>query len=53
MKFDSKTIKAMSTPELHYYAGKAIFAQGNGSAFSQMLENRIARIEKELARRGQ
>lgn len=51
MKFNYKTIKLMPLCDLHYYCGKAKLAQGNGSAFSQMLENRIAKLEKEIAKR--
>jgi len=44
-------IKKASLPDLHYAAGKAILAQGNGPNFSQMLENRITAIEKEIKKR--
>lgn len=44
-------IKTASLADLHYAAGKAIFAQGNGPAFSQMLENRLTAINKEIAKR--
>lgn len=44
-------IKTASLSDLHYAAGKAILAQGNGANFSQMLENRITAIEKEIKKR--
>lgn len=46
-------IKAASTADLFYYLGKTKFSQGNGPEFSQMLENRIEKIEKELKKRGE
>lgn len=46
-----KEIKTASLADLHYAAGKAKLSQGNGANFSQMLENRIAAIEKEIAKR--
>ncbi len=44
-------IKTATLSELHYAAGKAILSQGNGPAFSQILENRINAIEKEISKR--
>ena len=46
-----KEIKTATLSQLHYAAGRAIMAQGNGPAFSQMLENRITAIEKEIKKR--
>jgi hypothetical protein len=51
MKFDTKSLKQMSLADLHYYCGKAKLSQGNGPAFSQMLENRIIKLEREINNR--
>ena len=51
MKFGLKDIKKMSLSDLYYYAGKAMLSQGNGCNYSQMLENRIERINKEIEKR--
>jgi len=44
-------IKTATLSELHYAAGNAILAQGEGRNFSKMLENRLAAIEKEIKKR--
>lgn len=44
-------IKTATLSTLHYAAGKAILAQGTGPNFSQMLENRLTAINKEIAKR--
>jgi len=44
-------IKTASLSELQYAAGKAMLAQGSGPNFSQMLENRLIAINKEIERR--
>lgn len=50
--FKLKDIKKYTTGELYIFRGKALNSQGNGPAFSQMLENRIEKIGKELIKRG-
>lgn len=44
-------IKNASLSELHYAAGNAMLSQGEGANFSQMLENRLIAINKEIERR--
>lgn len=44
-------IKTASTGDLLYYAGKAMLSQGEGPNFSQMLENRLTKINQEIDKR--
>ena len=46
-----KDIKTAKNDELLIWQAKAMNAQGNGNSFSQMLENRIEKIQKELDKR--
>jgi len=46
-----KDIKTAKNGELLIWQAKAMNAQGNGANFSQMLENRIEKIQKELDKR--
>lgn len=50
--FRLKDIKTYTDSELYIFSGKAMLSQGQGYTFSQMLENRIIKIKKELQRRG-
>lgn len=52
-KFRLRYIKTYTISELYYFRAKAILSQGNGHLFSQILENRIDKIGKELERRGE
>lgn len=51
--FKLKDIKNYSVAELYNFRAKAILSQGNGSSYSQMLENRIEKLGEELTRRGE
>lgn len=51
MKFDRKSIRVMSIAELYYYCARALLAQGTGPRYSQMLENRIVALSKEITKR--
>ena len=51
--FRLKDIKTYSISELYVFRGKAMLSQGSGHLFSQMLENRIDKIGKELKKRGE
>ena len=46
-----KEIKTATKSELLIWQAMAMNAQGNGPNFSQMLENRIDKIQKELDKR--
>jgi hypothetical protein len=49
--FKLSEIKKYTIAQLYRYRAKAILSQGNGPAFSQMLENRIEKIDNELIKR--
>ena len=51
--FKLKYIKKYSIAELYNFRAKAILSQGNGTNFSQMLENRIEKLGIELEKRNQ
>lgn len=46
-----KEIKTASLGDLHLAAGKAKLSQGNGPSFSRMLENKIEKLDAEIAKR--
>ena len=52
-QFRLKDIKNYTVSELYIFRGRAILGQGNGYMFSQMLENRIEKLKKELEKRGE
>ncbi len=49
--FRLNDIKSYTVSELYIFRGKALLSQGNGHLFSQMLENRIQKIDIELQKR--
>lgn len=51
--FRLKDIKNYTVSELYNFRGRALLSQGNGYMFSQMLENRIEKLKKELEKRGE
>jgi hypothetical protein len=51
--FRLKDIKNYTVSELYNFRGRALLSQGNGYLFSQMLENRIEKLKKELEKRGE
>jgi hypothetical protein len=51
--FRLKDLKKYNVGQLYTFRAKALLSQGNGPDFSQMLENRIDKIGKELIKRGE
>ena len=51
--FRLKDIKKYSVSQLYNYRANALLSQEHGPKFSQMLENRIDKLKKELERRGE
>ena len=51
--FKLKDIKTYTTSQLYLFRAKALASQGIGHNYSNMLENRIIKIGKELKKRGE
>ncbi len=49
--FRLNDIKRYTVSELYIFRAKALLSQGSGNMFSQMLENRIQKIDFELQKR--
>ena len=49
--FRLNDIKRYTVSELYIFRAKALSSQGSGNMFSQMLENRIQKIDFELQKR--
>ena len=49
--FRLNDIKSYTVSELYIFKAKALLSQGSGNMFSQMLENRIQKIDFELQKR--